>query len=108
MKAIYHSPPLLCVVIETLGDGVILEPVEGDSDQRFVAEFSDPSLILDPTDSQVEACESMSIDGKEEVWDRTLKAWKYEDPSAAAALLDRADYADNEEEYDDEDESDPF
>jgi hypothetical protein len=53
MKAIYSFKPQLCVVIEHYGDLVTLEPIDGNEDQRFTVNLSDPNLVLDPTDDEV-------------------------------------------------------
>lgn len=55
MKAIYAPKCILCVVVEDTGDGVILEPVDGDADQRFSVGYDSPYLVLDPTDDEIEA-----------------------------------------------------
>lgn len=53
MKAVFKLNTL-CVVVEDSKEGVLLEPVEGDEDQRFWVPFDSPSLILNPTDDEVE------------------------------------------------------
>lgn len=85
MKAIYHTPPLLCVVIEALGTGVILEPVDGTEDQRFVVDYTDPNLILDPTDDEVAlAKDLMDTDLKEEKEEKERKQGDVCGPGGAA------------------------
>lgn len=54
MKAIYTPKPDLYVVVDDDSDSVLLEPVGGDEDQRIWVDYSDPSLILDPTDGEIE------------------------------------------------------
>lgn len=53
MKAIYRQKDILCVVVEDDGGNVLLEPVDGDEDQRFWVGFDDENLVLDPTDEEV-------------------------------------------------------
>lgn len=53
MKAIYNLKQL-CVVVADDGEWVTLEPVEGDENQRFAIAVADPSLLLDPTDDDIE------------------------------------------------------
>ena len=57
MKAIYKHKNELCVIVEIYGDMVLLEPMEGDADQRFSVYLSDPNLVIDPTDDEVAECE---------------------------------------------------
>lgn len=54
MKAIYRPKDLLCVVVETLGDSLILEPIDGTEDDRFTVRWEDEGLMVDPTDIDIE------------------------------------------------------
>ena len=54
MKAIYRPKDILCQVVETLGDSLILEPMDGTEDDRFTVRWEDEGLIVDPTDGDIE------------------------------------------------------
>lgn len=88
MKAIYHSPPVLCIVVEELGTGVMLEPVDGDEDSWFIVNYDDPALVIDPTDDEVAECATY-------------------DPDAEPRRLRDLDDLDDEY-YEDEDDDDDF
>ncbi len=53
MKAIYTPKPELYVIVEEYDDALLLEPVDGMKDQRFMVYLNDPCLIIDPTDDEV-------------------------------------------------------
>ena len=65
MKAIVNGR--ICVVIESMGDCVIVETTDGDT---FRVPFNEPSLIIDPTDGDLEAV----IDGQLGLEDAGLRA----------------------------------
>lgn len=54
MKAIYTPPSQLCVVIDTWGDFIELEPINGTPDERFTVPLGSPHLLLDPTDDEID------------------------------------------------------
>lgn len=60
MKAILTSKAVLYSVVEDDGDGVLLEPVDGDEDQRIWVSYADPYLIIDPTDGDIAAIEVLN------------------------------------------------
>ena len=53
MKVLLRGQDVLCVVVEDDGDSLLLEPVDGDEDQWFWVELSDPRLVIDPTDADL-------------------------------------------------------
>ena len=53
MKAIWQGQEYY--IIEDDGDGVLLEPATGTEDNRFYVSYSDPTLIIDPTDGELDA-----------------------------------------------------
>lgn len=53
MKAIINGQKL-CVVVEDTGDGVVLEPFLGSHHDRFWLPITNASLLLDPTDDEVD------------------------------------------------------
>lgn len=56
MKAIYNQRSL-CVIVEDGSTGVLLEPVVGGREDRFWADLSDPKLLVDPTDDEIDLLE---------------------------------------------------
>lgn len=53
MKALFKRDNLLCVIVDDTDDMILLEPVNGDEDERFWVSYGDQNLILDPTDDEV-------------------------------------------------------
>jgi hypothetical protein len=53
VKALFQGQE--CVVVDDFGEGVILQPVEADQDVQLSVLYSDPTLIIEPTDTELEA-----------------------------------------------------
>jgi len=57
MKALWHHK--LFVIIETHDQTLELQPVDGEEHERSFVNYADPTLIVDPTDGDLDEAEAL-------------------------------------------------